>query len=101
MRENNSSSLPTWQKINYNSKRNVHLAEIVRKILSERLDRSEYINRPIHKDLIKLKPIGHKSEFIILEDDEFIEFFEELENHPIKSHPPRNPNERHPSTRNR
>lgn len=88
--QENHDLLPTWQKINYNSKRNIHLAEIIRKILSERLNGSEYINRPIPKDLIKLKPIGHKSEFIILEDDEFIEFFEELENNSIRFHHPRN-----------
>ncbi len=69
--------------INYNTKNNQKLENIVKKILSDRLKSAKYINRPIKKReilKIKLSAINEYTEFIILNDKEFTKLIEELEN---------------------
>lgn len=102
-----NSSLPTWQKINYNSKVPPVLERIVKTILSEKLERTKYnMNRPIPGRVFRSQPIGklrkkpepaiikqkigqivedldptitEDTEIFILDDDEFTNLFEELE----------------------
>ena len=82
MRELSDYPLPTWQKINYNLKRDVRLDLIVQKILLEKISPAKYINRAKTKRIqqkLKLTPISEHTEFIILEDKEFTALFKELE----------------------
>jgi hypothetical protein len=82
MRELSNYPLPSWQKINYNLKRDIRLELIVQRILSEKLPPAKYINRAKTKQIpqkLKLTPISEHTEFIILEDQEFTQLFKDLE----------------------
>ncbi len=51
-----NKQLPTWQKIKFNIKIN-DLESTISKLLSDKLDKSKYINRPIQDEKVRINKI--------------------------------------------